>query len=109
MKEFTIESDFVCEVEKGEQFDLIIGGNATTGYGWYLKEVDQKLKALNLNEYKSADYVTDPHPEGFVGVPGKYHFKFEALEAGEAVLEFTYQRPWENDSFKKNIVKILIK
>ena len=110
MKEIFAEGpEFSCEVEQGEQFDLILSGNMTTGYGWFLHNVDSKLSALNMNQYNSADYVSDPNEEELMGVPGKFHFKFEAKEVGEAELDFVYERPWNKELGRKAKVKITIK
>jgi predicted secreted protein len=112
MKDIVVQGpEYSCEVELGEQFNLVLTGNATTGYGWYLHNVDNKLSALNMNQFNSGEYVTDiqDDEEEMCGAPGKFHFKFEALEVGEAELEFVYERPWNKELGKKTLVKIHIK
>ena len=69
------------------------------------------IKLLNLDEHGSAiDYQTDPHPPGFVGVPGSYYFKFQPVKANSRVdLNFVNKRPWMPDEdVKRAIVKIKI-
>ena len=100
MKEFNIpqsESEFSCEVTKGEPFVLIMNGNMSTGYCWYLKSenYEQKIKPLNLDKHNTAsEYKTNPHPEGYVGVPGKWYFRFEPIESGQIDLDFSYEQAW---------------
>ena len=86
-----------------------IRGNPTTGYGWYVNNVKELKDSnicspLNLNKYDGTyDYITDPHPEGFVGVPGSYYFKFKPLKVGQVNIEFVNKRPW--DTHDQKIVK----
>jgi predicted secreted protein len=83
-----------------------IRGNPTTGYGWYLENADTLdrsiLNPTNLNEYNSCkDYITDNHPQGYVGVGGYYYFKFKPLkETNSITLIFNNKRPWENKAVR---------
>jgi predicted secreted protein len=101
MKEFSIpqsQSEMNIQVQKSEPFVLIMNGNMSTGYCWYLKSenIDKKLKPLNLDSHNSSsEYKINTHPEGYVGVPGKWFFRFEPLEQGDIDLDFTYERAWE--------------
>lgn len=98
----------------GKIIDIKIRGNPTTGYGWFLVnagDVDiNVLKPLNLNQYNSAnDFVVDEHPTGMVGVGGYYHFKFQALKAGQDLkLKFVNKRPWEEQNDREVIIKVTI-
>ena len=98
----------------GKELVIEMKGNATTGFAWYLLtgEYSSSLKALNLESDGSAkDYVTDPNPQGFVGVPGKWLFKFMPLQKGTIRLEFEYKQSWiptpENRE-ERNITEITV-
>lgn len=86
-------------------------GNPSTGYGWFLDALNpnsskritkSSLLPLNLDEHSStSDYIQDKAPENYMGVPGYYYFKFEAVEESENnKLEFIYKRPWETDIYR---------
>lgn len=99
-------------VNNGEEFTIKLKGNPTTGYAWYLKDptkLDKSIvKPTNLNKFNSADYVSDQHPEGMVGVGGSYLFKFEAVSKTDLVdINFVYKRSWETTNYKE--VKVNLK
>ncbi len=96
-------------VNANKNFELVIPGNITTGFSWYLKDYDTSLvKALNLKDKNSGEYVSDPAPPGYCGVPGKFHFKFQALNIGKGSLTFIHKRPWESSDVAKLAVNINI-
>ena len=91
------------KIKNGQEFNIKINGNPTTGYSWYLNNEDE-LKAagvepINLNEYKSGNYVQDEAPQGMCGVGGVFDFKFKLAEGKKNVpdIKFSYKRPWENN------------
>ncbi len=88
---------------EGSIIVLKLKGNPTTGYSWYLNDSNldtSMIKPLNLNKYKSAEYKSEPHPEGFVGYGGTYYFKFEALKTGSTSCSFSYKRVWMKENNK---------
>jgi inhibitor of cysteine peptidase len=78
---------------RGQEFEIRLQGNPTTGYGWQVTEIDaQKVQML------AEDYVE--HKQGdqpIAGAGGTYIFRFKALTEGQAHIEIVYQRPWEKD------------
>ncbi len=66
---------------------LKLDSNPTTGYYWYLKDID----ASTLNQL-SDDYFADAAPEGVVGSGGHQMFVFEALAKGKSTLILSYER-----------------
>lgn len=66
---------------------LKLDSNPTTGYYWYLKDID----ASQLDQL-SEDYLADPAPEGLVGSGGHQQFVFEALSTGKSTLKLSYER-----------------
>ena len=92
------------KVENNKEFKVALEGNPTTGYSWFLKNVEEiknsgLIELLNLNEHCSADYVQKGN-EGLVGVGGVFCFKFKVNNAeGKDMpkLCFEYKRPWEKE------------
>ncbi|MEL7033524.1 MAG: protease inhibitor I42 family protein [Pseudomonadota bacterium] len=73
------------------KLQLKLDSNPTTGYYWYLKDIDaSKLDQL------SEDYFADPAPEGVVGSGGHQMFVFEALATGKSKLRLSYERSPED-------------
>jgi predicted secreted protein len=74
-------------VDVGEVFEIVLGGNFTTGYRW---EVTQSPDAISL--------VSDEMRAGgeAPGAAGTQHFQFKATSGGRFSLEFSYRRPWED-------------
>ena len=75
----------------GGKLNLKLDSNPTTGYFWYLKDID----ASQLDEL-SNDYNADPAPEGLVGSGGHQLFVFEALSTGKSNLVLSYERSPED-------------
>jgi len=108
-------SQYELIAEQGQILVLKIRGNPTTGYLWSLENYDslnkEVLKPLNIEAGgRSRDYIVDPHRPGFVGVPGYYYFKFQALETlnEPVVLRFVHKRPWSNEDSRTISVKVNI-
>jgi inhibitor of cysteine peptidase len=75
------------ELLVGDQVEISLPGNATTGYVWTLDQVDKKiLEPQGDPEYKVQG-------EG-VGVGGKYIFRLKALAVGETSVEMEYRQPF---------------
>ena len=69
------------------KLELKLDSNPTTGYFWYVKDIDaSKIDQL------SDDYRADPAPEGLVGSGGHQLFVFEALATGTSTLKLSYER-----------------
>ena len=71
----------------GGKLNLKLDSNPTTGYFWYLKDID----ASQIDQL-SDEYVADPAPEGLVGSGGHQLFVFEALSTGKSNLVLSYER-----------------
>ncbi|MCL1125903.1 protease inhibitor I42 family protein [Shewanella surugensis] len=87
----------------GEPISLLLPGNLSTGYSWYLRVKPDELLLF------SAVYATNPHLPGMVGVPGKVEFDFLANATGiDMDLEFVYMRAWETDPVQIMKYKVTI-
>ena len=94
-----------------DKFELVIDGNITTGYNWFLENANESdiiVKALNLSEYKTGEYAKGDHPPGWCGGSGSLHFKFEAKTEGVQDLKFVYKQSWNNDVAVEFLVKVCV-
>ena len=71
----------------GGKLNLKLDSNPTTGYYWYLKDID----ASRIDQL-SEGYFADPAPEGLTGSGGHQMFVFEALQIGKSDLILSYER-----------------
>jgi inhibitor of cysteine peptidase len=81
------ESGTTVTLRPGGKLNLKLDSNPTTGYYWYLKDID-----ASLVDQLSEDYFADPAPEGVTGSGGHQMFVFEALRPGRANLKLSYER-----------------
>jgi predicted secreted protein len=73
----------------GENFQVKLGGNATTGFRWEFVPAPENA---GLVEFLNTSYEANKEQ---VGAPGLFRFQFRALAAGRTGLSFVYRRPWE--------------
>lgn len=74
----------------GEQIQVTLESNPTTGYQWELDEIDLSvIKQQGEVSYKAT------HNVYVVGSGGDETFIFEAVGAGETTLTLIYHQPWE--------------
>ena len=74
----------------GQEFNLRLPSNPTTGFSWTLRaDGAPQLKLLGPEVY------TVPEEAGLVGSAGVSTWRFRAVTPGEALLALDYARPWE--------------
>lgn len=78
------------EVRRGEKFTLVLGGNPSTGYGWYLADSSWR----DVLRVAGTDYVQLPAPPDMVGVPGHEYWTFEPIAPGDVRLALNYEQAW---------------
>ena len=85
MRSFRDQTEIAVDV--GEVFEIVLGGNFTTGYRW---DLTHRPDAIPL--------VSDEMRVGgeAPGAAGTQHLQFKATSGGRFSLEFTYRRPWED-------------
>lgn len=81
------ESGTEITLRPGGKLNLKLDSNPTTGYFWYLKDINASQVDQLSDEYKA-----DPAPEGVVGSGGHQLFVFEALSTGKSNLVLSYER-----------------
>jgi inhibitor of cysteine peptidase len=84
------ENDVGTEVsvEVGEQFEVRLESNATTGYAWQVVEQPDAVTLVS-DEYEAPD-------TSLVGAGGVEVFVFEGASVGSGELRLEYVRPFEN-------------
>jgi inhibitor of cysteine peptidase len=75
----------------GTHFKVRLASNATTGYAWELRALDETIVAQVGNQYIAPD--TD-----LVGAGGAEEWEFAAQAAGTTTLQMEYRRSWEPDT-----------
>ena len=75
------ENSAELEIKENELTSIQIQGNATTGYLWFVENVDELKKEgieiINLGEHNNGKYITQKPKEGepmLVGAPGIFEF-----------------------------------
>ncbi|ORX41843.1 hypothetical protein BCR36DRAFT_170522 [Piromyces finnis] len=95
------------EVKKGLNFDVKLSGNPTTGYNWYLdnvNDIEDTIELLNGD----GDYIQDKSKPGMVGVGGTFIFKFQVKKTDKLpAIKFVYRRSWEGASIAN--AKVILK
>jgi inhibitor of cysteine peptidase len=74
-------------LETGDEVELVLPGNPSTGYEWIVTEAPSNLLQVDTPEFV---------PESdLIGAGGEFHFRFKATEPGTAQLALVYERPFE--------------
>jgi predicted secreted protein len=78
-------------LRSGDEIEITLAGNATTGFSWELVEFDRAvITALGEPVYKEVD--TD-----LIGGSGEWTCTLVAQESGECEVRFVYHRTWEDE------------
>ena len=102
-------SEVHIDVEKtivtgvGQEFTIALDSNPTTGYDW--REVHDESMLSLIEE----EYVPGEKAKGLVGAGGTQYYRFQALEAGNTEITFTYQRAWEGTFIQQKIFRVNIR
>lgn len=94
------------QLRVGQDFNLRLPSNPTTGFRWVLRENGAPvLKLLGPEVYST------PEEAGVVGSAGVSTWRFRAVASGQGHLSLDYRRPWENGvAAEKNFdCRILVK
>lgn len=77
-------------VKKGENVEVKLTGNASTGYSWVVQDLDETILKSNGDPTYKAD-------SDLTGSGGTYTYSFKALETGTTTLKMAYLRTFENN------------
>lgn len=81
-------------VKVGDDIQVVLSGNPTTGYSW-ATSLGPADKAV-LEQQGDAVYAQQSTGQSVVGAGGAFTFTFKAAAAGQVDLKFGYARSWEN-------------
>lgn len=88
------------EVKKGEEIEILLDSNPTTGYSWIPgEEIDTNIVVLT-----DSKYFQTKSEEGMTGVGGFEVFTFEAKNSGQTEIILYYMRPWEEEELKDEFI-----
>lgn len=79
------------QLHPGQDFNLRLPSNPTTGFRWMMREDGAPVLQLLGPEVYST-----PEEAGVVGSAGVSTWRFRAVASGEGRLDLDYRRPWEN-------------
>ena len=107
------------KVETNKAYTIALRGNPSTGYSWYMANVDtvknsKAVEMLNLDKYNgSIDFVKDHLEPGQLGwgIGGVYNFKFKVKDAAANKLPkliFEYKKIWEDNDPPYGIAEITL-
>ena len=85
------DNNRTAELAVGEQLEVRLPENPTTGFSWAIEENDRRILALDNTAY------TPPAVAGFIGARGQRAFTFTARQAGEVALKLKYWRVFAGD------------
>lgn len=81
----------LVEVRVGQEFNITLESNPTTGYQWQLaKQLNETILEFIGSEYK-------PSESGLIGAGGTEVWTFKAVNSGTTEISLKYVRPWETD------------
>lgn len=90
-KPFVTDAPVPVEAVVGQEFELRLESNRTTGYSWSLvKNYSHKILNLIATDYEASK-------TGLMGAPGTQIWKFTADSEGQTEVIFHYARSWEKD------------
>lgn len=76
----------------GDEVQVTLEGNATTGFSWELVEYDPTV----ITPLGEPTYDVDD--DELVGAGGSWTWTLRALAAGESPVRFEYHRTWEDET-----------
>lgn len=79
------------ELRLGQEFNLRLPSNPTTGFRWQLR-----ADAAPVLQLLGPEVYTTPEAAGVIGSAGVSTWRLRAVERGAGRLELDYRRPWEH-------------
>lgn len=92
----TVNDQSKITVSKGQQFQIELDANPTTGFTWQLSD---------LYDHTTVRYISNQFTpkSNNVGSPGKDVWTFEALRSGITDLNFSYSQSWDTTTAPANV------
>ena len=98
-----LHNDSSIYIPIGEQFEISLEENSTTGYEWELGNFNTSIIKLVKNQFLLE--------EDSMGAAGTRIFRFQTVSLGQTSINIKYWQPWAGDSSseKNYSLKIIIK
>jgi len=84
------DSGKTVEITVGDELDVTLQANPTTGYVWEVSSIDSSILQSN-----KADFVAN---DSAIGAGGLEIIKFHTLATGKSELKLIFHRPFEQDT-----------
>jgi inhibitor of cysteine peptidase len=87
----------------GDELEVSLAENASTGYQWELAEKAEPVCKLVNDDFQAAG--TTP------GSSGVHRWQFRAVQPGGGEISLQYRRPWEEDATaaRSYLVKVTVR
>lgn len=96
IKQYT-EATTSIQAAAGEQFEIDLESNPTTGYSWEKNELyDKGMLEMTQSKYS-------PSLPQKIGSGGVQQYIFKALKAGSTQIKMVYKRSWESTTSDKTL------
>ncbi|MDD1614885.1 MAG: protease inhibitor I42 family protein [Methylococcaceae bacterium] len=83
------DSGKTVEIHVGDELEVILPGNPTTGYVWEVSSLDSTVMRLGKADFVAKDKA--------IGAGGMEIIKFHAIAAGTSHLKLIFHRTFEQD------------
>lgn len=96
------DSGRTLELSKGQEFDVVLRANPSTGYSWEITDIPNFIKS------RGKEFKPDSKK---LGSPGKTTLHFEVEGSGKGILKLDYGKQWEkeNQSKREWSVRLVVK
>ena len=81
------DSGKTVETCVGEELELVLEGNPTTGYAWDVVTFDSNILKQGKSDFWPGS--------GLIGAGGNEVIRFQAVAAGETVVKLVHHRPFD--------------
>ena len=94
------DSGKTVEIRVGDELEVVLPRQPTTGYVWEVSSLDSDVLRLG-----KADFFAD---DNAIGSGGMEIIKFHAIAAGTGVVRLIYHRPFEPNMSPINSFKVTV-
>ena len=102
LKVTTADAGHTIELSKGEELQVVLDANRSTGFGWtFVNSSPSIVVPVGDPEYKQA-------ASGLMGAGGTEIWRLRATDTGRQAVRFEYRRPWEPDAPPARVVTFKI-
>jgi|APFre7841882630_1041343.scaffolds.fasta_scaffold98316_2 inhibitor of cysteine peptidase len=100
-------ADDALKMKVGGRASIKLGENASTGYSWRIDPAQSSN--LDILRIEDGGFLRGGGNAPMPGAPGVHKWSVQALAPGQAMIDFVYQRPWENEPARAHRVNVQVK